>query len=226
MTAEHNLKERLSTKGWVFLPAFAPSLSTFEVATSLGSLVDCSRHEGYDRFSGVQRVRPHHCDHAPRTVYSGNFGLGEFPLHTDLAHWYRPPRFFLLRCIVGAQGVATTLLDGKDIVTRLQASLLRRALFQPRRAHLGKRPLLRALERFVDGDAIRCDSLFLRPVNAAAQTLAHQYAALVPCLKLELERAGDSLLVDNWRILHGRTAVHAGGTHRLLERAYLDNICE
>jgi Taurine catabolism dioxygenase TauD, TfdA family. len=34
--------------------------------------------------------------------YSGNYGLAEFPLHSDLAHWAVPPRYFMLRCVAGA----------------------------------------------------------------------------------------------------------------------------
>src|SRR5436190_12177740 len=94
----------------------------------------------------VQVLEPREKARATPNTYSGNFGCGEFPLHTDLAHWSVPPRYLLLRCVVGADGVATRLLDGNDVIARVGRAALRRALVQPRRPLAGCRALLRLLD--------------------------------------------------------------------------------
>ena len=58
----------------------------------------------------VQTLKPRTERQAPKSHYSGIFGLDEFPLHTDLAHWAMPPRYFMLRCIHGSPDVTTKLL--------------------------------------------------------------------------------------------------------------------
>lgn len=46
----------------------------------------------------VQKLTPHPESKKSLATYSGNFGMGDFPMHTDLAHWATPPRYLLLRC--------------------------------------------------------------------------------------------------------------------------------
>jgi alpha-ketoglutarate-dependent taurine dioxygenase len=41
-----------------------------------------------------------------------------------------------------------------------------------------------------------------------------------------LSQPGDTLIIDNWRMLHGRSAVQQSEKDRLLERAYLSDIGE
>jgi alpha-ketoglutarate-dependent taurine dioxygenase len=36
-----------------------------------------------------------------------------------------------------------------------------------------------------------------------------------------LENTSDTLLIDNWRMLHGRSAIPDGGDGRIIERVYL-----
>ena len=70
-------------------------------------------------FDTVQTLRPIEKDVSPPNTYSGNYGTDEFPLHTDMAHWAVPPRYLLLRCVIGAASVATRLLDGRQLVATI-----------------------------------------------------------------------------------------------------------
>ena len=78
----------------------------------------------------IHQLRPKRVEDSPPNTYSGNYGLGEFPLHTDLAHWFLPPRYFLLRCVVGFGSVPTLLVDGFPLVEQVGATNLTRALMQ------------------------------------------------------------------------------------------------
>src|SRR5262249_25232473 len=144
MATLYEIIDELRSRGWAFLARFERSWSTLRVAEFFGSIMDFSSISGYEKLPTVQRLRPRAVEDAKPTIYSGTYGMGEFPIHTDLAHWYRPPRYFILRCIRGNPDVGTLAFDGHDAVNTLGRDHFRRALFQPRRAHQGKRPLLRA----------------------------------------------------------------------------------
>lgn len=42
--------------------------------------------------------------------------------------------------------------------------------------------------------------------------------------ELPLEDSSDCIILDNWSVLHGRTAIPEAGYHRKIERVYLDSI--
>jgi alpha-ketoglutarate-dependent taurine dioxygenase len=39
-----------------------------------------------------------------------------------------------------------------------------------------------------------------------------------------LARAGDTLLIDNWRMLHARSSIPLGREDRIIERVYLEGL--
>ena len=172
----------------------------------------------------VQVLTPRDTDHTPPNTYSGNFGLQAFPLHTDLAHWFLPPRYFALRCVVGSRHVSTNLVDVKDLISTVGRENLIRALVRPRRPLKRSRPLLRLFSTREDGsDLFRWDSLFVIPATKESQhickTVVDTLASIEPTGVL-LENPGDTLILDNWRMLHGRSPVSPDGRLRRIERAY------
>lgn len=176
----------------------------------------------------VQILSPRNPDSATSNTYSGHFGMGGFPLHTDLAHWYRPPRYLVLGCIFGAKSVGTLVYDSTDIVEEIGRALLSRALVRPRRPLRVTRPLLRLLERDAGGSArFRFDSLFLQPANAAGLTalevIGEHLRACEP-ERIVLGRTGDAVVIDNWRMLHGREAIPYDGQNRKIARMYLGDL--
>lgn len=74
--------------------------------------------------------------------------------------------------------------------------------------------------------AFRWDSLFLVPMNEAAHQVAKLMRADAWHLSDEvtLDNSGDTLIVDNWRVLHGRSKVPLTDIDRRLERIYLSEI--
>ena len=195
-----------------------PEISGVAAFSGLGAVV---------RLPGVAEVQvltPHRTDHAPPNTYSGNFGIQAFPLHTDLAHWFLPPRFFGLRCVIGSRHVSTSLVDIKDLISIVGRRNLTRALVRPRRPVRRNRPLLRLLSCRGDGSEIfRWDSLFVVPATnesqAICETVADGLASIDP-KEVWLENPGDTLILDNWRMLHGRSQVSIEDEIRRLERAY------
>jgi len=213
----------LARNGFSFCQRLLPDLSSGQVANLLGAVVDLSE----SGISVAQTLVPRETTEAALNQYSGNYGLNEFPLHSDLAHWAIPPRYFMLRCIIGAEGVFTHVLLWSTIAKQIRESSLRRAVFTVRKHRLGYSCLVRAYSTRNGLDLLRWDPLFLRPLNAPAQEVASAITSLNWDAKIQrilLKEPGDTLLADNWQILHGRAAVSDKGTQRRIERIYLAGV--
>lgn len=224
--------QHLDDFGWVFISEFCPQLDTEAIARECGRVVRPSVVMPGSRIPDVQRFSPRPSVQSPANMYSGTYGMDDFPLHTDLAHWIQPPRYMILRCIVGSPLVDTLVLPAEAMMERVGVSLVRRAVMRPRRRsrsnHLVGLPMSFGP---VGARAIRWDSLFLVPVNAAAKQIAsnmksptteQQLRAIAS--RLSLTAQGDTLIIDNWRALHGRTSAPDTAICRTIDRAYLSEV--
>ena len=176
----------------------------------------------------VQVLEPRTMFDATPNTYSGIFGVQDFPLHTDLAHWFVPPRYFALRCVIGARRVFTRLVDSKELIPIPGRHNLSRALVRPRRPLKENRPLLRLLSWAKNGEALfRWDSLFVVPATPESQAICTEFSHVLNSartLDVLLENPGDTLILDNWRIVHGRSPVSKEEETRKIERAYFGAI--
>lgn len=156
-------------------------------------------------------------------TYSGNFGLKEFPFHTDLAHWFVPPRYLFLRSVVSVPDVQTRIIDSKDICNGIDACVLSRAHFKPRKKLDRNANLLKVRQNGI----FRWDSIFIEPANSIAKELSREIQFSLSNTKyinLYLAEKGDCLLIDNWRMLHGRSVVSLTSMDRVIERVYFEEV--
>lgn len=207
--------------GVAVLREYLPDCPTLSAVSTFGNV---TRVAGLD---DVQVLAPRSRKEATPNVYSGAFGHGVFPLHTDLAHWFTPPRYLALRCRLGGEGVSTLLLDGKALIDEVGELPLRRSIVQPRRPLQGSCPLLRLLDFRAAEVCIRWDGLFVRPAtkeSAATCAQVTKYLGEVVPTEITLLRPGDTLVIDNWRMLHGRSAVPSMSLDRRIERVYLGEL--
>jgi L-asparagine oxygenase len=200
-----------------------PSATSAQVAAYLGEV------ELIDGLRRVQELTPKQIGTATPNTYSGNFGLEVFPLHTDLAHWSSPPRYFLLRCIVGDPAVATLVVDGQSLIEDIGLTNLARCLARPRRPLAGGLQLLPILDQpgSDERSLLRWDELYIRPTNSYSRRMFESigsWLSAVEPTKITLVNSGDTLVVDNWRILHGRSPVSASHHDRLIHRVYLSRL--
>ncbi len=214
--------ERIATEGFALLRSYRHEEAGRAAFASIGSLLSISG------FAEVQVLTPRRLENSTPNTYSGNFGYGIFPLHTDLAHWARPPRYVALRCVQGASDVPTFALDGNGLLARFGSLTMRRTLVQPRRPLGGSRALLRLREVLgPDTSFIRWDSIFLRPATPASHETFQavgDYLRRTAAQNVTLRNPGDTLILDNWRMLHGRGAVPEHSYDRRVERAYLGEL--
>jgi L-asparagine oxygenase len=214
------LKNDLAARGYVLLPAHAPKMDTITIATEIGEAIT-----PWER--GLIQTLVPRASATPNT-YSGTYGLGSFPFHTDLAHWRQPPRFLLLRCITGYVDVQTLLIDGHALAESVTTNLLGRAVVKPRRPQSGAISLFRLWEA-IDNDnyRLRWDGMFLKPASKVAEIADHcirTYLADAQPVSIALTRPGDTLLIDNWRMLHARSPIALGQENRKIERIYLERL--
>jgi len=217
----------LERDGFTSQKRLAPDLGTIEVARALGRVVDVEALLPLSKIPTVQSLKPRTQDEVGLNRYSGHYGLDAFPLHTDLAHWIVPPHYVLLRCIAGSKDVFTNILPWAPIVDIVGMPVIRKALFSRRRRRIGSSMLVRALMEYGKTTIMRWDPIFLEPVNKDAQVLASTMLdgrRNAKVKKILLNEPGDSLLIDNWRTLHGRSQISAESKLRHVERVYLDEV--
>ena len=96
-----------------------------------------------------------------------------------------------------------------------------RALVRPRRPVQHTLPLLRILTNYEDGlELFRWDSLFIAPASKTSTSVCQSVSTLLGSIKpiaIHLEDPGDTLVIDNWRMVHGRSQVSASGERRRIE---------
>ena len=221
--------EQLIQNGYVFLPKWRLKESTISIGLSIGEVVDIGVLIGDRRIPITQTLRPHNIEDASQYRYSGHYGLKDFPLHTDLATFVRPPRYFILRCTNGTSTVLTRILPHTELLSKMDNNSRNRALFRPRRTN---RKFGSSLLPFVfqseDMIGARWDSLFLIPMNKWAnqciEFMSIQNEKEIETAEIKLVEYGDTLIVDNWLCFHGRGKVPSQNIDRKIERIYLSKI--
>ncbi|MEX5571532.1 TauD/TfdA family dioxygenase [Pseudomonas lijiangensis] len=217
---------RINTHGYLLLRQWQPEVPTLELANRIGTVIDIERIAAAYRISNVQTLVPRGSEESSPHSYSGVYGLGEFPPHTDYAHWSIPPRFLMLRCLAGDPSVSTYLLSAACIADRT-SRIIDRAIVAPRRKH-PTQVLCPLAVRYRHGAQIgfRWDALFLRPFNQPAEALANVVSTLAEDkrIAITLSNPGDTLIIDNWRMLHGRSSVPPRARGRRIERIYMSTL--
>lgn len=211
------LFKKLAEDGYVTFDGHSFGDTSKEIATNIGTVINVPGAKT------VQELRPANKATLEASSYSGNYGIEEFPFHSDMAHWFRPPRYLLLCCKVPAMSVETRVVKSEDIFEGEDIHDLRRALFRPRRRLSGRLSPLRLFE----GDFYRWDSLFIQPINKLALSLQTRIIGRLAKVSYEAVVLGDCnqcLLIDNWRTFHSRSAVTAEGMNRRIERVYLAEV--
>jgi L-asparagine oxygenase len=223
-----DIATELRSSGYVFIPKWYPNRATIDIAHSIGQVVDIYKLRPQSNIPTVQVLRPRSSSRSSRNHYSGTFGFAEFPLHTDLAHWAWPPQYFVLRCLVGSLDVVTRILPFSAVLSTLGQSSLQRAFVRPRHTRQGMNCLLPLMFPAGAGTGFRWDSLFVVPMSDVAFRVAEVMAANAwdhsLLVEVALSSPGDTLIINNWRVLHGRSNVADTGTDRHLQRAYLSDL--
>jgi alpha-ketoglutarate-dependent taurine dioxygenase len=166
----------------------------------------------------VEEVVPTTAGEAPPRSLSEKYGTDMLPLHMDTAHRLSPARVIVLGCVnVGLSPTSTTLLNVSSLVwSHREMKLLTTAVFLVRTGRSSfYSSIISERQQFS-----RFDPGCMEPTDEkseAALRLFNDKISSAPCKNIEwLE--GRFLIVDNWRMFHGRTAASAN-SRRLLVRS-------
>ncbi len=158
----------------------------------------------------------------PRSL-SERYGLGPLPFHTELSHRTKPCRYLLLGCIdAGSPAAATMLLDWWNLgFSQQELDLIETT---PVLVRTGRRSFYSTILA-PGGTFLRYDPGCIEAVDArgrnALRVVEDRIAGAASKVEAHHWRRGDILIIDNWRVLHGRSPSDQG-SGRLLARILID----
>jgi hypothetical protein len=215
--------QQLAQRGWI-VSCWSRARSLLEFAQKLGDPVPSRSKNGF-----VDLLRPLDHKSARPNSLSAAYGVGPLPLHTDSANFRIPPRFVVLRIAPGCSSDRPTLVaDGDGLLSaEEEISDLRNDVWL---VNGGRGRFYTSIvnDTLVPGFRIvRYDEGCMRPIEGAQQR-----ANLVRTRVRELAvwkmhwREDFVLVLDNWRVLHGRGAAEleisgTRGLERILVRGYI-----
>jgi hypothetical protein len=211
----------LASSGWTSfdLPVTEKSDIRGSLLTAAAQLGTVSRHQNT---YPVDTLRPKEGVNVRTNSLSGKYALGAFPCHTDMAHLLVPSRYILLGCVNPGDGDRETiLLNACDLpLTSEQRQLL---TLTPFRVKNGRQSFFSTVIQ-MGRPFIRYDRGCMQPLSLkGALALSYLDSEAWPSYtrRVGWER-GRILVIDNWRILHGRGCSFRSDTSRELLRLYVD----
>ena len=196
--------EKILQFGWLHLCFFETTEADLierivEIARQIGSPVPSKvRREIFDR------LKPTEARLAKAHSLSKIYSLSEFPLHIDTAHWTIPCRFIILACVSSGLGNRkTTLLDTKRLnLSKIQTKLLYNT---PLRVKNGRYSFFGTVLSS-DRAFIRYDPGCMKAVSPDGNEILDMFTVNNwPNLVDEIDWIpGKVVIIDNWRMLHGR----------------------
>jgi hypothetical protein len=208
----------LKARGWTAFrppgagePGFTECL--LQLARELGTPTPTRSGSGL-----CDKLSPTEADEAQPSSLSRLHAFGEFPLHTDTSHWLTPCRYIILAC--ASPGIAnrpTFLMDTRQTpLSDRQKSLLHST---PLRVMNGKNSFYSTVisksRPFVRLDPGCMTATTPESMEALGVFSRHNWPNHIEEIHWS---AGAVLVVDNWRVLHGRAKSDIPDPDRLLLR--------
>lgn len=211
----------LAARGWATIEFgdqdHADAFASLEaLASSLGVPVAARNGEPL-----VSTLRPLDGHEARPNSLSATFALGPFPYHADTAHWIVPCRYVLLACLDPGEGERPTLLLD---TRRIELSHDQRAalLSTPFRIANGRESFFSTVLQ--EGRPfVRYDPGCMKAVSPIGERVLRLFTTGDCQRRADLVswRRGRCIIVDNWRVLHGRGEATREDRRRTLLRAYV-----
>lgn len=219
-TAPLPLLDTLAERGWA--RHVAGSADAAAIVGEIGRVGHLLGRRTVGRAGALEEVvRPRTRDDGYPRSLSARYGLNALPFHAELSHRSRPCRYLLLGCIEpGSPSAVTMLLDWRSLRFSPEELLLLE----------GAPVLVRAGRRSFYSTILSPDRAFLRYDPGCLEAVDERGRAVLTLVEHRLAssspethqwRRGDILIIDNWRVLHGRgPSDHGSG--RCLARILID----
>jgi hypothetical protein len=163
----------------------------------------------------IDRLIPREPRLARHNTFSGTFGTGSFPLHTDTAHWLKPARYVVLGAARASSDAARTTITTVPCMDQVTLEHIAAGIFV---VASGRGGFLGSICQ-KDRPFCRFDPLCMRPVDRASEDAMRSFEELISGQQRTMIQwsVGDVVILDNWSVLHGRSA---GTGERVLLRLY------
>ena len=209
-----NLIEKVSRDGYIVVSQIDRT-DLVAIATSLG----CISVDARDTQT-VREISPQRFEGATPNSLSSRFGDGEFPPHTDVAHWGEPARFVMLYCQHPGSGSRPSyLLDTQqwripdERRCELTSNVWLCGYKHPRLCNLAREGHRGALE-------FRFDLACMRPVehrSKGTQLFVEEQIRTSDRVRVDWEQ-NMLLVIDNSRVFHSRGRAVSPDPDRTLVR--------
>jgi alpha-ketoglutarate-dependent taurine dioxygenase len=209
---------RLNSRGWASLNVSWSCESDFRerlyaIATGIG--VPVATRPGSNL---CDTLVPTQSTNARARSLSKIHDVGEFPLHVDTAHWLTPCRYIVLACVQPGYGSpATLLMDTHQVrLNDSQTALLHSTPFRVSNGRKSFFSTILSKER----PFVRFDQGCMTPtspdgVKALDIYSRHNWSEYIEAVHW---KTGAVVVIDNWRVLHGREASNSTDSDRKLLR--------
>lgn len=164
----------------------------------------------------IDELIPQQATETHRNSLSSRHGKGAFPLHTDCAFWVKPPRFLVLNSPNEASAGAPTRLAQSDWL-RESPTLMNRASTAIFKVVNGSRSFL---SNILEPELVRFDRDCMIAGSPDSQSLIQEIESAMPNTRVcDLEWSPRlCVVIDNWRMLHGRASCELLNSQRVLRR--------
>lgn len=166
----------------------------------------------------VQELIPTTPNRGFQSSLTAKYSTGSFPLHVDTAHWLTPCRYLILGCLdEGDSGRDTVIVDFRNIkLTDKERSIL---LQTPFKITNGRNSFYGTILS-KDRDFIRYDPGCMTQTVKVEIDIERifSYERTAEIQSKVRWKTGKIVVIDNWRMLHGRCEKKTEGTERTLYR--------
>jgi len=186
----------LASRGFALLKAVGAE-KALDVARALGTPRADSRSQELAR-----QIRPQEAATSFPNSLSATYGIEAFPLHSEAAYWPLPPRYVVLGCENPGSGHRpTTLWNSSTHLSGELLDCLAKEIWIVSRIH---RPFLTTVFDPAS-NCFRFDPVCMRPVKASSIAAKGLSTAIENAIPFDVAwDVGDILIIDNYRLLHGR----------------------
>lgn len=181
-----------------------------ELAYSVGQPVSSRlNHPLIDNLIPLNKQDAH-----PQSI-SANFGVKNFPYHTDGAYFPIPPNYIILRYIQGIENPTPTVLCDLNNIGKDDIQLLKHSIWKVRSIKSFYSTILAQ-----DSSFYRFDNCIMQPLNKNNDNsiIFSNIISNLPIQMINWE-INKTVVIDNWKYLHSRPQVKIDEINfRILQR--------
>lgn len=207
----------LNENGWIEFRSGSTDSELISIASGIGKII---RHpNGEDIFE----LKPKLENESLLGTFSNKHGLKKFPFHTDTAFYKKPARYILMHS-VESNNCDTTILrkiDFWDSLTVSDKKNAERAIYLLKTNNEKFYTSLIFKENNEYG--IKYDPTCMSPFNKYAKEFDQNFQKIINEIEpISIKWSkGKTLIIDNWKNLHGRKSAEKDTT-RVLKRIYIN----